>query len=43
MYPFARWKKFREEARKINIQKRLRVKRPGEKNSTEGEKTPELL
>lgn len=37
MYSFARWKKFQEETRKTNIQKRLRVKTPG-KNSTQGKR-----
>lgn len=36
MYFSVRWKKFREEARKKNIQKRLNMKRPREKNSIQG-------
>lgn len=37
MNSVARWKKFKEEARKTNIL-RLRVKRPGKKNSTQGKR-----
>lgn len=38
MYSFARWKKFREQARSTNTQKRLRVKRSKEKTSTQGKR-----
>lgn len=36
MYSSVKWEKFTEEARNRNIQKRLKIKRPREKNSIQG-------